>query len=44
MKRPENQTIPVATKTDAFVYIPEQVTGDKNIFIGMNVSIYTKWL
>jgi hypothetical protein len=40
IKRPENQTTPLASKTDAFVH----VNIDKNIFTGMNIYIYKKLL
>ncbi len=44
MKRVENQTAPVATKTEGFVHIPEKVTIEKNLFTGMNAYIYNKIL
>ena len=35
VKRPENQTVPVASNAEDFIHIPEQVVVDKTIVAGI---------
>jgi hypothetical protein len=43
-KRPENATVPVIPKPEAFVHIPEQIPTEKNLYTGMKNYIYHKLL